>query len=412
MGRDEQILDLLVHWEEGGRQQTPEELCPDDPQLRVELERPMNAVNRCDQEVDAIEGLSKQVLPLTLPAVARTSADALAPGTCLSACSGYLIQKVAGRGGMAVVYQATQTGTDRVVAVKTMAAGLQQLQSAHERFRREGRALGRLSHVNIVQIHDAFEVDGVPYLCLECVEKNLATCLRNLPRPVDPRVAARLTATLAAAVGTARQKDIVHRDLKTSNVLVVNAAADPAAWVLKITDFGLAKVEDESELTPSGLVGGTRAVAPGEPLKTASPAYDVYMLGNILYEMLTKEKPPVYDPNVAKPPLSLPRRTPGDLQAICQKCLQIEPKKRYSNAEELTEDLDRFLEDMPVQARDTSWKKRAGKALKRWWKRKWPLVLAAGLSAALSGMVVALVTFEFTARRAEGARRLLADEIA
>src|SRR5262249_34911537 len=157
------------------------------------------------------------------------------PGTV--SMPGYEIECVLGRGGMGVVYKARHLTLKRTVALKMVLAGGHAGPRELARFRIEAEAVARLSHPNIVQIHEVGEADGHPYCALEFVEGgSLARKLAGKPLPA--REAARLVEALARAVQLAHSRNVVHRDLKPSNVLLT------ADGTPKITDFGLARQLD------------------------------------------------------------------------------------------------------------------------------------------------------------------------
>jgi serine/threonine protein kinase len=309
------------------------------------------------------------------------------------AVAGYEILEELGRGGMGVVYLARQTALKRLVALKMIKAG--DLADADElaRFRREAEAVARLQHPHIVQIHEVGEHDGRPFFSLEYVEGG--TLARHLSgKPLPGRPAAELLETLSRAVHYAHQRGIIHRDLKPANVLLAFSdvshkrsegerfcEASLNAAVPKITDFGLAKqLHAEGTQTQSRAVLGTPSyMAPEQGVgngPAVGPAADVYGLGAILYEVLTGRAPFVgesaYDTLVQVlnldpvPPARLQPKVPRDLETICLKCLRKEPAERYGSAEELADDLRRFLEGQPIRAR------RAGRVerLVKWVKRR------------------------------------------
>jgi hypothetical protein len=292
-----------------------------------------------------------------------------APELDRATVSGYEILGELGRGGMGVVYKARQLGLNRLVALKMILVGGHAGEAERTRFRLEAEAVARLQHPNIVQVFDTGESHGHPYFSLEFVGGGtLATRLDHRPQPA--RQAAQLTAVLARAVHAAHQCGIIHRDLKPSNILLTPDGTP------KVTDFGLAKrLDAEGHLTQSNAILGTPSYMAPEQAecrpRSVGPAADIYALGAMLYEMLTGRPPflaetpldtilqVVTDPPV--PPSRLQPRVPADLEAICLKCLDKQPHRRYHSARALADDLDRFLAGLPTEAgqlRARSWTRR------------------------------------------------------
>jgi serine/threonine-protein kinase len=216
-----------------------------------------------------------------------------------------------------------------------------------------------LHHPHIVQVYDVGQQQGCPFFSLEYVEGgSLAQKLQG--RPQDPEQAAQLMETLARAIHVAHQHGIVHRDLKPANVLLADGA------VPKITDFGLAKrLDADIGQTQSGAVMGTPSyMAPEQAagkVKEIGPATDVYALGAILYEMLTG-RPPFQAATTLDtvrqvlseepvPPSRLQPGVPRNLEIICLKCLEKNPRQRYATAEQLADDLCCFRGGEPIMAR-------------------------------------------------------------
>jgi WD40 repeat protein len=312
---------------------------------------------------------------------------------------------------MGVVYKARQIGLNRTVALKMVIGGGHAGPDELVRFLAEAEAVARVQHPNIVQIHETGRADGLPFFCLEfCPGGSLAQRLDGTPRP--DRGAAGLVRSLAAAVEAAHAAGIVHRDIKPANVLL---AADGTP---KITDFGLAKrVEGGSGLTRSGAVMGTPSyMAPeqaGGHSKEVGPAADIYSLGAVLYELLTGRPPfaaatPVETvlQVVRVEPVAPRRLVPGlaaDLNTICLKCLEKDPRKRYPSAAALAEDLRRWLDREPIVARPIGHPARAW----RWCQRNPALAamtaaLAALLAVAAAGGVAAAVYQAGLRHQAEG----------
>jgi tetratricopeptide (TPR) repeat protein len=314
------------------------------------------------------------------------------------AIPGYEILGELGRGGMAVVHKAVQTRLKRVVALKMILAGAHAGPEQQARFRLEVEAVARLAHPHIVQIYEVGEHAGQPFCALEFMDgSSLDKKLAGEPQPAP--LAARLTETLARAMEAAHRRGIVHRDLKPANVLLAGGPATPLEQCTpKISDFGLAKqVDDDSWKTRSGAILGTPSyMAPEQAegrLKDMGPPVDVYALGAILYELLTG-RPPFRAATLMDtldqvrhqepvPPSRLEPRVPRDLETVCLKCLQKEPYKRYPSAQELAEDLKRFLAGEPVHARPTGHLERAVK-----WARRRPALAALVVVSVLAAIGV------------------------
>jgi serine/threonine-protein kinase len=319
-----------------------------------------------------------------------TAADAPAPPVMPAAVAGHEILGVLGRGSMGVVYQARQRGLNRVVALKMILAGAHAGEYDLGRFRAEAETLARIRHANIVQIYEVGEEDGRPYFALEYVDGGtLAARSNGVPQP--PREAARLVGLLAAAMDAAHRAGVVHRDLKPANVLLT------ADGTPKITDFGVAKrLEGGLDQTHSGSVLGSPGYMSPEQAegrnRDVGPAADVYALGAILYELLTGRTPfraptllatlELIRTREPVAPSELQPGVPRDLETVCLRCLQKDPRKRYASAGALAEDLRRFLNREPILARPV------GRAERAWrWCRRNPRLALMG--AAVAALVVA-----------------------
>jgi tRNA A-37 threonylcarbamoyl transferase component Bud32 len=259
---------------------------------------------------------------------------------------------------MAVVYKARQQSLQRIVALKMILAGAHAGPEELTRFRIEAESVAHLQHPNIVQIFEVGQVGSCPYCALEYVEGGSLT-QQVAGQPLSHDQAARLLEKLARAIHVAHQNGIVHRDLKPGNVLLT-AEGEP-----KISDFGLAKrLDAEQGQTRTGAVLGTPSyMAPEQAEGKAGigPAADVYGLGAILYELLTGRPPfqadtaldivrQVVSEEPARPSQLRPK-LPRDLETICLKCLEKDPRRRYPSALALADDLARYLRGEGILAR-------------------------------------------------------------
>jgi WD40 repeat protein/tRNA A-37 threonylcarbamoyl transferase component Bud32 len=297
------------------------------------------------------------------------------------------------RGGMGVVYKARQRKLNRIVALKMILA--ESLASAQgvSRFYLEAEAAAQLEHPGIVPIFEVGEYGGQHFFSMSFVEGgSLAQRVRQ-EGPLPPGEAAGLVERIAGAVAYAHVHGIIHRDLKPGNILL-DKDGNP-----KVSDFGLAKkVTGDSHLTLAGQIMGTPSyMAPEQAAaktEEVGPAADVYALGGILYCLLIG-RPPFESVDVVETlrqvreqePVPPRRLNPGvrrDLDTICLKCLQKDPRKRYAGASALAEDLRRFLAGKPILARPV------GRAERVWrWCRRNPgeaSLLGAVAASLLLGM--------------------------
>ncbi len=305
-----------------------------------------------------------------------------------------------GRGGMGVVYRARQLSVDRIVALKVIRAdqhgGLrpQERAAAIERFRHEALAAARLAHEHIVTVYEVGEADGDRYFSMRYVEGQSLADMLGSGQPLSGRKAAAYLEPVARAIAAAHEAGILHRDLKPQNILV--AVKDDRALV---ADFGLAKLTEQSiELTRAGEVMGTPAYMSPEQARDATQVTvrsDVYSLGATLYHAITA-RPPFHaatsletlrQAHEEEPdrPSQLNPAIDRDLETICLTCLHKDPARRYPSAAALADDLRRYLDRLPIQARPVGPLER----LARWCGRNPLLAAASGLAAAF--LVAALV---------------------
>jgi eukaryotic-like serine/threonine-protein kinase len=387
--RVEQLVDELID-----PRVTPEVVCATCPELLPAVRRRWRQMRRLGAALDA----------LFPPPTETPPHPPDEPG--LPQIPGYEVEAVLGRGGMGVVFRARHLRLNRPVALKMILAGAYAAPQEVERFLREAEAVAGLRHPNVVQVYDVGEVGGRPYFTMELVEGGRLT--RKLAgAPLPARQAAALVAAVAEAIQAAHQRGIIHRDLTPANVLL------SADGMPKVTDFGLAKrLEAGGGLTLSGVPMGTPSYMAPEQARgdkeASRPAADVYGLGAILYECLTG-RPPFRAATGAEtvqqviaqepaPPSRLNAQVPRDLETICLKCLNKSPSRRYTTAQDLSDDLRRFLEGKPILARRVGVGERAVK-----WARRRP---AAALLVAASIVMLGLAAgTAFSLRQQEVGRQ-------
>jgi tetratricopeptide (TPR) repeat protein/tRNA A-37 threonylcarbamoyl transferase component Bud32 len=329
----------------------------------------------------------------------------------------YELLQMIGRGGMGFVYKARQKSLNRLLAVKMIRTRDGGATVDLQRLLHEAETIAHLDHPHIVPIYEVGWDQGAPYFSMKLVEGG--SLADTLPRfAAQPRASARLMVQVARAVHHAHQRGILHRDLKPSNILL-DQDGQP-----HVTDFGLAKrLETDSGLTQSGTIVGTPSYMAPEQARarqgTITTATDLHGLGAILYALLTGN-PPFRGDTVLdtleqvkelepERPSGQNRHVDRDLETICLKCLSKEPRQRYGSAEALAEDLERWLNGVPVLAR----RSRVGERLAKWAKRRPAVAVMVGLTglmflALLAGAVwhnarlnAALQEREREGRRAE-----------
>ncbi|HEX9671676.1 MAG TPA: serine/threonine-protein kinase, partial [Thermoanaerobaculia bacterium] len=271
----------------------------------------------------------------------------------------YEILDELGKGAAGVVYLARDPLIGRLVALKTFRVGYsvkdQELQQFRARFIREAQSAGILSHPNIVTIHDVVEegADGVAFIAMEYVRGTNLKQLLQGGTPLGLPFAAEIVRQVGEALDYAHSRGVVHRDVKPANVIIT---ADNR---VKITDFGIARL-DTSNLTQEGqLLGTPNYMAPEQILgKEVDHRADLFSLGVVLYEMLTRHKPfqgenltvvshrIVYDGFT--PPRQYVRDLPPEVERILGRALAKDPAERYQRARELTDELKRLVGERPA----------------------------------------------------------------
>jgi WD40 repeat protein/predicted Ser/Thr protein kinase len=414
--RIEQLLDDFKSKLAAGESISVEEITTQYPDLMPELRQRLEDllfVYRAKQAADETQADADQE---TLPMAGST---ATAPGSVVRYFGDYELLEEIGRGGMGVVYKARQVSLDRLVAVKMILSGQLATQDDIARFYTEAQSAANLQHPNIVSVHEVGEHEGQHYFAMDYVHgQSLSKLIRE--NPLSARRAADFVVTIAQAIHYAHQRGVLHRDLKPSNILV-DSSDQP-----HVTDFGLAKrLDSQQTVTASGDVMGTPSyMAPEQAASNRGQigvATDIYGVGAILYELLTgrppfKSETPLQTmqqvlENDPAAPRSLNAAVTKDLETICMKCLEKAPPKRYHSAQAVADEVERFLDGKPIQARPV------GRPERTWrWCRRNPVVAGLSATAALLLIAVAVSTsigyVRINAALAESERNLYFNRIA
>ena len=317
---------------------------------------------------------------------------------------GFVIERELGRGGMGVVYQAWQPQLARHVAIKVVSASAVIGAEDRRRWLREARAIGRVRHRNVVPLHEAGEQDGCLYLVLDLISGG--SLADRVTGPLPARVAAGLMATVARAVDQIHHAGMLHLDIKPSNILLDGPPEGPWDQVVPmIADFGIARAGDDPGATATGPIGvrGTPSFMAPEQIAgdraAIGPRSDVFALGATLYSLLTG-RPPFQAASVIEtldlvrtrepaPPRTLVPGLPRDLETIALTCLRKDPRRRYASARALADDLERWLDGFPIQARPVSKLEHAS----RWCRRRPAFAsLLAVLAFTVASSLVGLLT--------------------
>lgn len=283
----------------------------------------------------------------------------------------YEIVELLGKGGMGKIYKAVDSDLERIVAIKVLNEA--EFNQTHHPLLKEARIAAQLSHPNIVTIYEKSQESDQHYIVMEYIPGCSLTEYLKQGLPNTQWVMSTFY-KIVLAIQYAHHMDVLHRDLKPANIMMM-AKKEP-----KVTDFGLAKmINADTSVSSSGTIIGTPAYIPPEQIhgKVAEidQRSDVYGLGAILYEMLTG-RPPFHGNNLLeiaravleKPPQSpkkLNNSVPDEVEAICLKCLEKNPKRRYQTARALAQDIERYLTCRPI----TLYSHRTFYRMNKWIKR-------------------------------------------
>jgi serine/threonine-protein kinase len=296
-----------------------------------------------------------------------------------------------GRGGFGVVYKARQKDLGRVVALKMILNSQLSSADAVRRFHDEARTAAGVQHPNITAVYEAGQVLGQPYFAMQYINgASLAQRLRGGALPFE--TAARVVAAVARAVDHLHNHGIIHRDLKPANILL-DEEGQPY-----VTDFGLVKLlAGETHQTTSGAIVGTPSyMAPEQAagqLTRVGPLSDVYSIGAILYECLTGRPPfsaatqletlvQVLESEPIRP-RTLDPKIPRDLESICLRAMEKAPERRYATAGAIADNLDRYLNDEPVEGLTPGLLPRLGR-----WARREPALVSRLAALAISCILI------------------------
>jgi serine/threonine protein kinase len=270
------------------------------------------------------------------------------------------LRQVVGQGGFGTVYRAYDTQLEREVAVKIQRRGTLETQDQVNRFLREARSGGKLSHPNICPIHDVGELHGNHYIVMGFIAGTPLSHLFSPERPMEPGPAAKIILKLTDALAEAHDRGIIHRDLKPSNIMMDERRREPV-----ILDFGLARsFVGEVHETQAGHVLGTPAYMSPEqargPAAKVGPGTDIYSLGVLLYELIAG-RPPFCGslPEVfaqiltaqPEPPTRYQPRLDPAISAICLKAMAKDPSQRFASMRDFGEDVAGLLAGRIDQSR-------------------------------------------------------------
>jgi len=296
----------------------------------------------------------------------------------------YKIIKKIGAGGMGEVYLAEDTNLNRKVALKFLPSHLCQDEDCRKRFTREAQAAAGLDHPNIASIHEVGEYKGRPFFSMQLVEgQSLREVIAGKDLPIDRIL--EIVIQICEGLQAAHDKGITHRDIKPSNILVDSHNR------VRIVDFGLASISGSEQLTKTGSTLGTIGYMSPEQVqgKEIDHRSDLFSLGVVLYELITKQNPFKRDSEAATlkavsddlphPVARYRAEVPNGLQAIIDKALEKDVKTRYQHADGMLSDLVRVKRSLESGQPTISGRLVSGRALRGWWAAALIVVIAASV---------------------------------
>ena len=370
---------LWEHLESCSRCRTQLDLISDDPELRKWQSKTLNSMQLAG-DANAIAELVHQLLDRDTAAESQANKttiqdhgndrlimESFAPSddpSEIGILGQYRIKRMLGHGGMAIVFEAIDTELDRVVALKILRSSHSD-QSSRDRFIREARALAGVKNPNVISIYSVQSNESQqPWIAMEMADGGSLQEMLRMQQDFEPKLAATWIAMVANGLSSVHESGLIHRDIKPSNVLLAKNGGETIA---KLADFGLARsISLTNRETQTGVLLGTLAYMSPEHVsapETCNSRSDIYSLGATLYEMLTGDVPfrgavhtvlQRIGRDEPTAPRSLNSMIPRDLETICMKAMHREPIKRYLTAKDFADDLKRWIDGQPIQARPAS----------------------------------------------------------
>ncbi len=344
-----QLYTSALEIEPGRREEFLNNACEEDESLRAEIDRLLA------RQAEAEDLLGSPALEVAARALARDRKDEPPPDYVGQSLLHYRITEKIGEGGMGIVYKARDAHLDRTVAIKVLPAEEMADPERKRRFIQEARAASALNHPNIIDIHDINSDGGVFFIAMEHVAgETLARRIGHKGLPIAE--ALKYAVQLSDALAAAHTAGIVHRDLKPANIMVTDTG------LIKILDFGLAKLTQPAECEASGssesvtevgrIMGTVAYMSPEQAVgKAVDARSDIFSLGSVLYEMIAGKPAFQRDGRTATlsaimeedpPPLSA--EIPPGLREIITRCLRKDPAQRFQTVSDLKVELEKLKE--------------------------------------------------------------------